>query len=53
MEVGQQLGWGIASKLKAQNPKQHFKDNNIFFVLNFKLQIIRLPQGHCSCTPTH
>ena len=28
MEV---LGWGIASKPKAQNPKQHFKDSNIFF----------------------
>ena len=33
----------MASKLKAQNPKQHFKDSNIFF-LSFKVQIIRLGQ---------
>ena len=25
-----QLGWGIASKPKAENPKQHFQDKNIF-----------------------
>ena len=54
MEVRKQLGWGIASKSKAQNPKQ----SNIFKIrtsfLNLKLQINRLlAQGHWSCTPTH
>ena len=34
----------MASKLKAQNPKQHFKDSNIFLFLSFKVQIIRLGQ---------
>ena len=27
MEVRQQLGWGIASKPKAQHPEEHFYDN--------------------------
>ena len=44
---------GYSFKTKAQNPKQ----NNIFKIrtsfLNLKLQIIRLAQGHWSCTPTH
>ena len=51
MEVRQQLGWGTTSKPKAQNPKQHFKDKHL--ILNFKVQVIRLAQGHWSCTPTH
>ena len=51
MEVRQQLGWGIASKPKAQNPGWHFWDGNVF--LDFKLQIIRLAKGHWSWTPTH
>ena len=53
MEVSLQLGWGIASKPKAQNPKQNsiFKKRTSF--LNLKLQIIRLAQGHWSCTSTH
>ena len=40
--------------------KQNQKDktqSNIFkiktYFLNLKLQIIRLAQGHCNCTPTH
>ena len=28
---GSEITTGIASKLKAQNPKQHFKGKNIFF----------------------
>ena len=44
---------GIAPMPKAQNPKQHLKDNKIFFILNFKLQIIKLAQRHWSSTPTH
>ena len=28
---GSKITTGIASKPKAQNPKQHFKDKNIFF----------------------
>ena len=28
---GSEITTGIASKPKAQNPKQHFKDKNIFF----------------------
>ena len=55
MEVRKQLGLGIGSKPNAQNPipKQHFENNNIFFVLNLKLQIIRAAQGHWSCTPAN
>ena len=40
---------------KAQHPEQHFY-HGIFKItsfLNFKLQIIRLAQGHWSCMPTH
>ena len=43
----------ITTWMDAQNPKQRFQDKNIFFVLNFKLQIIRLAQGHWSCMPIH
>ena len=44
MEVRQQLGWDIASKQKAQNPKQSkiLKIRTSF--LNLKLQIIKLAQ---------
>ena len=31
MAVRQQLGLGVASKPKAENPKQHFQDKNTFF----------------------
>ena len=53
MEVRYQLGRGIASKLKAQYSKQNniFKKRTSFF--NLKRQIIKLAQGHCSCTPFH
>ena len=44
-----EVTWRIASKPKAQNPEQHFYDNNVFFE-NFKRQIIRLAQGHWLCT---
>ena len=44
---------GIASKPKVQNLRQSniFKKRTSF--LNLKLQIIRLPQGHWSYTPTN
>ena len=50
MEVRQQLGWGMTSKPKAQNPKQSNNFKKITSFLNLKLQIIRLAQGHWSCT---
>ena len=31
MELRKQIVWVIPSKLKAQNPKQNFRDKNIFF----------------------
>ena len=45
--------WKIASKSKAENPKQSsiFKIRTSF--LNLKLQINRLAQGQWSCTPIH
>ena len=44
---------GIASKPKAQNPKQSNTCKTRTSFLNLKLQIIRSAQGHWSCTPTH
>ena len=40
-----EVTWRIASKPKAQNPEQHFCENNVL-IENFKRQIIRLAQVH-------
>ena len=52
-EITTQLGWGIPSKPKPQNPKQSniFKKRTSF--LNFKAQILRLARKHWSCTSSH
>ena len=51
---GSEITWmGHSFKTKNTKPKQNNIFKKITSFLNLKLQIIRLPQGHWTCTPTH